>query len=86
VYHLPEIDIDAGFYLETQVQVHPEDIIRAVGFYFIILLIGIIGGIDADKPVSFRPLRVFIQNGVKDIPVDFLRLVAVDQINHILAA
>ena len=83
---LPEVDVDAGLYLETEVEVHAEDIIRAVGLHLIIHLIRIVGGIDADEPVGVRPLRVLIQDGIQDVPVDLFKIVALGQIHYIIAA
>ena len=74
-HDLSQIDVDAGPYLIAEMQVHPEDIIRSEGFHFILFLVRLVGGIDTDKPVGIGPLRVFIQDRIQNIPVDFFRIV-----------
>ena len=83
---LIQIDVDTLPDLEAQIEVDPEQKIRAERFDLVFPLVRLVGGIDTDKPVGIRPLGVPVQDGVQDIAVDHLEPFPLGKIHKVVRA
>ena len=86
MHYLPQIDIYGLFYLESQVQINAEYVIRTEGLDLILSLERTVGRIDADEPVRIRLLRLLIEDRVQDISVDLLKIRSLCYIYKIIGA
>nr|GFD08187.1 hypothetical protein [Tanacetum cinerariifolium] len=72
-HHLAEKQVDALLHPEAEAEIDAEHVVGGQLGYLILHRVGLVGGIDVDKPIDVRPLGPLLKDGVDDFLLDFAR-------------
>ena len=84
LHDLAQVDVDARAALEAEVELDAEDEVGAVSLHAVIHGIRLAQHVHADEPVGLGALLVLVEDGIEDVAVDALRVLAAVEIDEVV--